>query len=199
MYMTPVIWLIQLSMLEIKGFRTAKSISSSQACARQCQQRNAPAEAPGPSRGRHTTSPGGSQQGEQSPHCPPRAGSTATAPHRPQHDQPGAGGAQIQHLQELAALDGHGPSWDPKRLLGAAPDLVPSSGGTSLAIQHTQPVRGCSPLALRAARPAGLPRCWSGCIWGHDRNGEGLEQSRHRCFERSSGNRRRAFISGLES
>lgn len=50
-----------------------------------------------------------------------------TAPHRPQHYQPGAGGAQIQPLQELVALDG--PSWDPKRLLGAAPDLV----------QHTQP------------------------------------------------------------
>lgn len=85
----------------------------------------------------HTTSPGGPQQGEQPPRCPPWAGSTGTAPHRPRHYQPGAGGAQIQPLQELVALDG--PSWDPKRLLGAAPDLVASSGGTLLATQHAQP------------------------------------------------------------
>lgn len=49
-YMTPVIWLILLSILEIKGFWAAKSISSIQACAREYEQEKNLAEAPGPSR-----------------------------------------------------------------------------------------------------------------------------------------------------
>lgn len=80
--MTPVIWLIHLSMLEIKGFRTAKSISSSQACARRCQRRNVPGEAPGPSRGR--CQPHHVPRGPSARTAAPRAGSTGTAPHHPQ-------------------------------------------------------------------------------------------------------------------
>ena len=48
--MTPVVWLILLSILEIKGFWAAKSISSIQARAREYEQGKGLAEAPGPSR-----------------------------------------------------------------------------------------------------------------------------------------------------